>query len=59
MSEKLLSLNELRRMVKKHNELMDIKIPPKIKRDELIELIKKNGYYSTSYRKQSSEKEII
>ena len=23
------------------------------------DLIKKNGYYSTSYRKQSSEKEII
>lgn len=40
----MLSLVELRRMVKKHNELMSIKIPPRTTRDQLIEIIKKNGY---------------
>tara|TARA_R110001592_G_scaffold68432_1_gene209654 strand:- start:4030 stop:4686 length:657 start_codon:yes stop_codon:yes gene_type:complete len=40
----MLSLNELRRMVKKHNQLMDIIIPPKTNRDALIKLIEKNGF---------------
>ncbi len=40
----MLTLNELRRMVKKHNVLMSIIIPPKTNRDALIKLIEKNGY---------------
>jgi len=40
----MLTLNELRRMVKKHNQLMDIIIPPKTNRDGLIKLIEKNGF---------------
>ncbi len=40
----MLSLNELRRMVKKHNELMSIIIPPKTNREGLIKLIEKNGF---------------
>ena len=39
-----LSLIELRRMVKSHNVLMSITIPPNIDRDGLMKLIKKNGY---------------
>tara|TARA_R110002124_G_scaffold118343_1_gene275648 strand:- start:3825 stop:4811 length:987 start_codon:yes stop_codon:yes gene_type:complete len=40
----MLTLNELRRLVKKHNQLMDIIIPPKTNRDALIKLIEKNGF---------------
>jgi len=40
----MLSLNELRRLVKKHNQLMSIIIPPKTNRDALIKLIEKNGF---------------
>ena len=40
----MLALNELRRMVKKHNQLMDIIIPPKTNRDALIKIIEDNGF---------------
>jgi len=39
-----LTATELRRLIKKHNELMSIKIPPKTNRDGLIKLITDNGY---------------
>jgi len=39
-----LTAPELRRLIKKHNELMSIKIPPKTDRAGLLALIKKNGY---------------
>lgn len=35
---------ELRRMIKEHNKLMSIKIPPKTDRAGLIKLINDNGY---------------
>jgi type IV secretory pathway VirB10-like protein len=39
-----LTAPELRRMIKEHNKLMSIKVPPKTDRDGLISLINKNGY---------------
>jgi len=39
-----LNASELRRLIKKHNQLMSIKIPPKTNRDGLIKLIESNGY---------------
>lgn len=39
-----LNASELRRLIKKHNQLMSIKIPPKTTRDGLIKLITSNGY---------------
>ena len=39
-----LTAPELRRMIKEHNKLMSIKIPPKTDRDGLIKLINDNGY---------------
>jgi len=39
-----LTAPELRRMIKEHNKLMSIKIPPKTDRDGLIKLITDNGY---------------
>jgi hypothetical protein len=39
-----LTAPELRRLIKEHNKLMSIKIPPKTDRDGLIKLIKDNGY---------------
>lgn len=35
---------ELRRLIKEHNKLMSINIPPKTNREGLINLIEKNGY---------------
>ena len=39
-----LTLPELRKLVKAHNKLQSITIPPRIKRDELIKLIQSNGF---------------
>jgi len=39
-----LTAPELRRMIKEHNKLMSIKVPPKTDRDGLIKLINDNGY---------------
>ena len=39
-----LTAPELRRLIKEHNKLMSIKIPPKTDRDGLIKLITDNGY---------------
>ena len=39
-----LTAPELRRMIKEHNKLMSITIPPKTDRDGLIKLINDNGY---------------
>ena len=39
-----LTLAELRKLVRAHNQLQTIKIPPRIKRDELIKLIETNGF---------------
>jgi small-conductance mechanosensitive channel len=39
-----LNASELRRLIKKHNELMSIKIPKGTNRDGLIKLITDNGY---------------
>jgi len=39
-----LTVAELRRLVRQHNELMSLKIPPKTDRDGIIALIKKGGY---------------
>ena len=39
-----LTAPELRRMIKKHNKLMSITIPPKTDRDGLIKLITDNGF---------------
>ena len=35
---------EIRKIVRLHNELSKIKIPPRLTRDELIKFINKNGY---------------
>ena len=35
---------ELRRLVRAHNKLVDIKIPPKSTRDDILKLIDTNGY---------------
>jgi len=40
----MLTATELRRMVKAHNKLMDMVIPPKTNRDGIIKLIEKNGF---------------
>lgn len=40
----MLSATELRRMVKAHNKLMDMVIPPKTNRDGIIKLIENNGF---------------
>ena len=37
-------VSEIRKLVKLHNELSKIKIPPKSSRDDIIALIEKNGY---------------
>tara|TARA_R110000787_G_scaffold79302_3_gene173451 strand:- start:254 stop:640 length:387 start_codon:yes stop_codon:yes gene_type:complete len=47
-----LSATELRRMVKAHNQFVDIKIPPKTTRDGLITLINKNGFKVDHEKKQ-------
>jgi hypothetical protein len=39
-----LTLPELRKLIKAHNKLQSITIPPRIKRDELIKLIETNGF---------------
>lgn len=39
-----LTAPELRRMIKEHNKLMSIKVPPKTNREGLIKLINDNGY---------------
>ena len=39
-----LKVPEIRKLVRLHNELSKIKIPPKSSRDDIIELIEKNGY---------------
>ena len=39
-----LSLNEIRRLIQKHNELMTIKIPQHATRLDLVALVRKNGY---------------
>ena len=48
-----LTAPELRRMIKEHNKLMSITIPPKTDRDGLIKLINDNGY------KINHEKQIL
>ena len=35
---------ELRRLVKKHNELVDMKIPKGASRDAIVKLIESNGF---------------
>jgi len=39
-----LKVPEIRKLVRLHNELSKIKIPPKSSRDDIIALIEKNGY---------------
>jgi hypothetical protein len=39
-----LKVSEIRKLVRLHNELSKIKIPPKSSRDDIIALIEKNGY---------------
>mgnify|MGYP003132473098 CR=1 FL=1 len=39
-----LTSGELRKLVREHNKLYTIKIPPKSSRDDIIKLIQKNGY---------------
>ncbi len=39
-----LTVPELRRLVRQHNELMSLKIPPRTDRDGILALIQKNGY---------------
>ena len=39
-----LSLNEIRRLIQKHNELMTMKIPQHASRLDLVALVRKNGY---------------
>ena len=39
-----LTAPELRRLIKEHNKLMSIKIPPKTDRDGLLKLIEDNKY---------------
>ena len=48
----LLTSAELRRMVKKHNELMSIKIPKGSSRDDIVKLIESNGYKVDHKKKQ-------
>tara|TARA_R110002020_G_scaffold75872_1_gene192795 strand:- start:1465 stop:1788 length:324 start_codon:yes stop_codon:yes gene_type:complete len=40
----MLTSAELRRLIKKHNELVDMKVPKGASRDAIIKLIEKNGY---------------
>ena len=39
-----LTTAEIRRLIREHNKLYVIKVPPKTDRDGLIKLIEKNGY---------------
>ena len=39
-----LKVPEIRKLIRLHNELSKIKIPPKSSRDDIITLIEKNGY---------------
>jgi len=40
----MLSVKELKILIKAHNKLSQIKIPPKAKAEDLVKLIEDNGY---------------
>jgi hypothetical protein len=40
----MLSVKELKTLIKAHNKLSQIKIPPKAKAEDLVKLIESNGY---------------
>ncbi len=40
----MLSVKELKTLIKAHNKLSQIKIPPKAKAEDLVKLIEDNGY---------------
>lgn len=51
MSVKELSTAEIRKLIRMHNKLTDIKIPKGAKRDDILALLDKNGYKVDHERK--------
>ena len=45
-----LTAAEIRKLIRAHNKLVSIKIPPKTDRDGLIALVQKHGYKIYNYK---------